>query len=276
MALSTEEIMQLSLDLVDWEEVPADSQIYVSGDGIETALIGIDLESPEIQLAAREGYDLVLAHHPVGDSARLDFTSVLDRQTEFMTAHGVPESEAKAAVSDLRENVSLGAHSSNYRHDPSVAELLEQPYMNIHLAPDEIGRRRFVEVVKRMDDEATVGEFVSGLEEIPELGEAATDVEVQVGNVDNPLGEVAVHHAAGTNGGADVARTYFENGIDTVLYIHVGASDARELREEFPDKNLVVTGHIASDAIGLNVLIDALEDRGVSCTPISGCDIARS
>lgn len=275
MGLSTQEIMQLSLDLVDWNAVPADSQIYVPGEGIESALVGIDLESPEVQLAEREGYDLALAHHPVGEGARLDFPDVLDRQIEFMTDHGVPESEAEAAVSDLREDVELGAHSSNYRHDPSVAELLEQPYMNVHLAPDEIGRRRFVEVAEGMDEGSSVGEFVDALEGVPELGEAATDVELRVGEEENDLGEVAIHHAAGTNGGADVARAYFENGVDTVLYIHVGAGDARELRGEYEGKNLVVTGHIASDAIGLNVLIDALEERGVECTPISGCGIGR-
>ncbi|WP_122088402.1 Nif3-like dinuclear metal center hexameric protein [Halalkalicoccus subterraneus] len=275
MALSTEEIMQLSLDLVGWKKVPADSQVYVPGEDIESALVGIDLESPEIQLAEREGYDLALAHHPVGESARLDFSAVLSRQIEFMTAHGVPESEAEAAVSDLRENVEFGAHSSNYRHDPSVAELLDQPYVNIHLAPDEIGRRRFVEVAEGMDEGSSVGEFVDELEKIPELDEAATDVEVRVGGEENDLGEVAVHHAAGTNGGADVAWAYFENGVDTVLYIHVGAGDARELREEFEGNTLVVTGHIASDAIGLNALIDALEERGVECTTISGCSIGR-
>lgn len=276
MALSTEEIMQLSLDLVGWDDAPADSQIYVPGERIETALVGIDLESPEIQLAAREGYDLALAHHPVGESARLDFIGVLSRQIEFMTDHGVPVEEAEVAVSDLRENVAFGAHSANYRHDPSVAELLDQPYMNSHLAPDEIGRRRFIEIAEEVGEDATVGDFVDALGEIPELREAETDVEVRVGSEENSLGEVAVHHAAGTNGGADVARAYFENGVDTILYIHVGAGDARELREEFGGKNLVVTGHIASDAIGLNVLIDALEERGVSCTTISGCSIGRS
>lgn len=275
MVLSTQQIMHLSLDLVEWDTVPTDSQIYVPGEGIESALVGIDLESPEVQLAAREGYDLALAHHPVGESARLDFSGVLSRQIEFMTAHGVPESEAEEAVSDLRENVELGSHSSNYRHDPSVAELLDQPYMNIHLAPDEIGRRRFVEIAEGMDEGSSVGEFIGELEKIPELDEAATDVEVRVGGEENDLGEVAIHHAAGTNGGAGVARAYFENGVDTVLYIHVGAGDARELREDFEGKNLVVTGHIASDAIGLNVLIDALEERGVDCTPISGCSIGR-
>ena len=36
-----------------------------------------------------------------------------------------------------------------------------------------------------------------------------------------------------------VARTYFENGVDTVIYIHAGSGDPRELREAFGDeKNL--------------------------------------
>lgn len=275
MGLSTREIMDASLDLVGWDDVPADSTIYVPGEGIETALVGIDLESPELQLAAREGYDLALAHHPAGGRARLEFPRVLDRQVEFLTDHGVPEPEAEEAVAELVERAELASHAANYRHDPSVAELLEQPYMNVHLAPDEVGRRAFVDVAEGLDDEATVGELVDGLSAIPELAAARTDVEVRVGREENAAGEVAVHHAAGTNGGAPVARAYFENGVDTVIYIHAGADDPRELREEFGDGNLVVTGHVASDAIGMNALIDALEERGVDCTPISGCGIGR-
>ncbi|SHH36827.1 hypothetical protein [Halobaculum gomorrense] len=277
MGLSTEEIMQISLDLVDWDEPPADSTVYVPGEDIESALVGIDLESPEIQLAHDRGYDLALAHHPTGMSARLDFPEVLDTQVEFMTDHGVPESVAEEAVADLRSRMDHGGHSSNYRHDPSVAELLDQPYLNTHLAPDEYGRRVFREVADGLADDATAGEFVDALSDIPELHAAETDVRLRVGDPDNDLGEVAVHHAGGTNGGASVARAYFEHGVDTVLYIHVGAGDTADLREEFGDtgKTLVVTGHIASDAIGMNAVVDALEERGVECDTISGCGIGR-
>ncbi|MGB9986033.1 hypothetical protein [Salarchaeum japonicum] len=274
MGLSTEEIMQLSLDLVDWDDVPGDSTTYVPGDDIETALVGIDLESPEIQLANREGFDLALAHHPAGDDARLDFTDVLDKQVEFMTAHGVPEDEAEEAADGIREGAEYGAHAANYRHNPSIAEYLDQPYMNVHLAPDELGRRAFVDVVDTLDESDTVADLKDAFNaEFEEIREARTDIETRVGSDDNELGEVAVHHAAGTNGGADVARAYFENGVDTVIYIHVSASDAAELREEFDGKNLVITGHIASDAIGLNEYIDALEDAGVDCTTVSGCGL---
>jgi len=277
MGLTTDEIMRISLDLVDWDDTPADSTVYVSGEDIDTALVGIDLESPEIQLAHDRGYDLALAHHPTGMSARLDFPKVLDTQVEFMTDHGVPEEVAEDAVADLRSRMDHGGHSSNYRHDPSVAELLDQPYLNTHLAPDEYGRRVFREVADGLADDATAGDFVDALGEIPELDAAETDVRMRLGDRGNALGEVAVHHAAGTNGGASVARAYFEHGVDTVLYIHVGAGDTSELREEFAGegKNLVVTGHIASDAIGMNAVVDALEERGVECDTISGCGIGR-
>lgn len=277
MGLTTEEILQISLDLVGWDETPADSTVYVPGEDIETALVGIDLESPEIKLAHDEGYDLALAHHPTGMSARLDFPAVLDKQVEFMTDHGVPDDVAEDAVADLKSRMDHGGHSSNYRHDPSVAELLDQPYLNTHLAPDEYGRRVFRDVADEMGADATAGDFVDALAEIPELDAAETDVLLRVGDADNDLGEVAVHHAAGTNGGASVARAYFDHGVDTVLYIHVGAGDTADLRAEFADegKNLVVTGHIASDAIGMNAVVDALEDHGVECTTISGCGIGR-
>ena len=268
--------MRTGLDLVGWDATPADSTVYVSGEDIETALVGIDLESPEIRLANELGYDLALAHHPTGTSARLDFPAVLDRQVAFMTEHGVPEADAEAAVEELRDGVDHGAHASNYRHDPSVAELLDQPYLNSHLAPDEYGRRVFREVADGLDDDATAGEFVDALAGIPEIDAAETDVRLRLGDRDDDLGEVAIHHAAGTNGGAAVARTYFEHGVDTVLYIHIDAGDTAELREEFGDgKTLIVTGHVASDAIGMNALVDALEERGVDCTTISGCGIGR-
>lgn len=149
--------------------------------------------------------------------------------------------------------------------------------MNVHLAPDEIGRRRFRDVADGLDDDATVGGFAEALGEIPEIEEALTDVELRLGERDNDLGEVAIHHAAGTNGGSNVASAYFDNGVDTVLYIHVGSGDTATLQEEYADegKNLVVTGHIASDAIGMNEFIDALEDEGLDCDTVSGCGIGR-
>ena len=79
---------------------------------------------------------------------------------------------------------------------------------------------------------------------------------------------------AGTNGGYEIAKTYFKCGIGTVVYIHVSPLDLAKLKTE-KGGNLIVTGHIASDSVGINPLIRRLRREGIKVTTIGiiqGCD----
>jgi hypothetical protein len=60
-----------------------------------------------------------------------------------------------------------------------------------------------------------------------------------------------------------VAACAFRHGIDTVIYIHCSDAAAKRLAREFPDKNLIVMGHIAADSLGINPFLEALEERGL-------------
>jgi len=93
-----------------------------------------------------------------------------------------------------------------------------------------------------------------------------------MGRATNPLGRWVVLHGAGTNGGYPIAKCAFDHGIDTVVYIHVDPGHLARLRGEFAakGKNLVVTGHVASDSIGINVLVRALREHGLEVTCVSG------
>ena len=182
-----------------------------------------------------------------------------------------------SGASEVQIQVEVRAHAyvdlADIRPDVDITAKLA--YFDCHVT--DVGAR----VVEARDVgglyRPRLGRDVEKSIDLSGLDAADTDVLLRLGDRGNDLGEVAVHHAAGTNGGASVARAYFEHGVDTVLYIHVGAGDTDELREEFAGeaKNLVVTGHIASDAIGMNAVIDALEERGVECDTISGCGIGR-
>jgi hypothetical protein len=77
--------------------------------------------------------------------------------------------------------------------------------------------------------------------------------------------------AAGTNGGAGIYRTYYEHGIDTILAMHLDERDLRELELlRRPRANLIITGHMGSDSIGVNHVINALELRGLEVIAGSG------
>ncbi len=121
-------------------------------------------------------------------------------------------------------------------------------------------------------DDSTVADAISSLHQLPEFQVAETAIEVRHGRGENPLGKCVVAHGAGTNGGYPVAKAYYTYGVDTVVYIHISPRDLKKLRadNDLEGKNLLVTGHIASDSIGINRYVDALRRRGLDVTCIGG------
>jgi putative NIF3 family GTP cyclohydrolase 1 type 2 len=262
--MDTEEIMKLALKLAGLGEVPEDSAIYVGGDNIRKILFGIDAGVPELLLARQLGYDAVVAHHPQGGTATINFYRVFKRHIQQMVAAGVPIEEAEKAVTKRLAELEVEAHMRNYGHAVDVARLLEMPYMNIHTPLDEVGRKIMAErISSRIKKDSTVQDVVSALKELPELKNATTEIKIRMGEAGNPVGKVEVSHGAGTNGGYEIAKTYFKYGVGTVVYIHVRPRDLEKLRAE-KGGNLIVTGHIASDSVGINPLIHELEKRNVS------------
>jgi putative NIF3 family GTP cyclohydrolase 1 type 2 len=266
--MNTEEIMELSLKLAGLKEIPKDSAIYVSGSNIRKILFGIDAGVQELLLAKQLGYDAVIAHHPVGGTAAINFHHVFKRHIQQMVAAGVPLEEAEKTVEKKLEQLEVEAHTRNYAQAVDVAKLLKMPYMNIHTPLDEVGRRIMDEKINsRIRKDSKVQEVVYALEELTEFKNAVTEIKIRLGKPTNSAGKVVVSHGAGTNGGYEIAKTYFKHGVGTVICIHIGAGDLEKLKADRIG-NLIVTGHIASDSVGINPLIKELERRNISVTRI--------
>jgi len=266
--MDTEEIMELSLNLAGLSEVPEDSAIYVSGDNIRKILFCIDAGVAELLLAKQLGYDAVIAHHPQGGTAIINFHQVFKRHVQQMVTAGVPIEEAERAVKKRVEELEAEAHTRNYNHAVDVAKLLKMPYMNIHAPLDIVGRKIMTEQINsKPRKNSTVQDVVLALNELPEFKNAVTKIKIRLGKPKNLAGKVVVSHGAGTNGGYEVAKTYFKHGIGTMVYIHISLGDLEKLKAE-QKGNLIVTGHIASDSVGINPFIRELENRNVSVTTI--------
>ncbi|HDS28874.1 MAG TPA: hypothetical protein ENN96_00150 [Candidatus Acetothermia bacterium] len=270
--MNTDRLMHLALTMADLTEIPGDSAIYVPGEGIERVLMGIDLESPELMMAKEMGFDAVLSHHPAGGSAKLRFYEVLYRHVQQMVSAGVPEAQARRTVEAWAEEQRVLASISNYDHNPSVARTLRMPYLNIHTPLDEIGRRRLQAAADEVPSESSVSTLIDHLHgRFCEFQHAQTSIELRIGKPEAKVGRVVMSHGAGTNGGYRVAKAYFDAGVDTVIYIHCRPADAERLRAEYGEgKSLIVTGHIASDSIGINPYIERLQAEGIAVTAISG------
>jgi hypothetical protein len=270
--MTSEDIMEVALDLAQLREIPRDSGIHVRSDSIKTVLATIDCDVSDLLLARAFKCDAVLTHHPEGTAA-LHGWQVMRNQIEQMVECGVPIARAEAALQRRMQQVELTNHTRNYLRVVQAAQLLKVGFLNVHVPCDLITRRLISEKLARFNDpksRATVAEVIVALQEFPEHRAAATEPQVRLGAPDRLAGRVAVAMGGYTNGGVDVLRAYFEAGIGTVLMMHFPEADLREAREQRLPGNLIVTGHMASDSIGINFFLDDLQRLGLTITRAGG------
>jgi hypothetical protein len=268
--LSTGQIMEVALEMAGFEGMPSDCAIYVSGSNIRRLLFGIDIESAELHIASQLGYDAAVAHHPTG--CLPGSWPVFYRHVGQMVAAGVPKDVAEAVAEETAVRLRRMDMLSNYDHVPSVARLLGLPYLNIHSPLDEIGRQRIqgeINACLLEHPRCTLRELIVYLKEMPEFASASTEPEVVLGSPDAAAGKAVLSHAALDNGGFGVADAYFEYGVDTVVYIHLDEPELQKLRAVGRGQ-IIVLGHTASDAAGINPFLDVLEQAGIEVTRISG------
>jgi putative NIF3 family GTP cyclohydrolase 1 type 2 len=266
------EIMAIANGLAGCAETPPDSEVYLDGD-VRRVYVGIDVDVAELLLAKSLGADGVIAHHPVGSRARLGLPTVIERHEEQMVEAGIEPETAHRLMLARRRPIAHGLHMANYDRVVDAARRLAMPMMNVHLAADIIGRKFLIDFVSRVvDGEATtVGALIGELKTIPEMEASLVQPELWLGRPENPVGRWYVQIAAGVNGGAAIYRTYYEHGIETILAMHFDEPDLRELeKDQRPEANLVITGHMPSDSIGMNRVTQAIEERGIEVIAGSG------
>lgn len=264
--MNTEEIMETALTLAGQRRIPEDSEIYIPGKNIKRVLFGIDITTSELLLAQNLKCDCVIAHHPLGNNAVLNFYKIIDKHADIMIRNGIPKEKAFKSIKNLKNSLKITNHARNYTHIPSIAEKIDMPLMNIHNPLDEIGRRIMQETVDSAVPEK-VKDVVDALYTLPEFQKALTKIEAVIGNEEGDARKTVIAHGAGTNGGYDIAKTYFEYGF-CVVYIHIKLADYLKLKNE--RGNLIVSGHIASDSVGINPFIKALEEKDIEVIKIGG------
>jgi len=272
--MNTEELMQIALDISGFKEIPADSQIFVRGDSIRKILFGVDVDAAGLLLAKQLDFDAVIAHHPPGGEAQIyGLPEVMLRQIEQMKSVGVSEKEAREALEVRRGKMSRNLNVINYERVISVARMLDIPFLNIHTPVDVITKDYFDEYINSFlssNEGVKISDLIKSLNEIDEISKGLTKPTLRIGNEESNVGKFFVAMSAGTNGGAAVAKAYFKAGVDTLMYMHLSEEDYKTLIKEEIKKNLIVTGHMPSDSIGINIYINELEKRGILVERFSG------
>ncbi len=264
-------------DLDKLETLYADSGIHF-GDpekDIKTVLVGIDIGVEEILLAKeleRQGkkIDLVIAHHPEGKGLA-NLHEVMDIQTDVLARAGVPENIAEGVLAERIREVSRSVAPINHYKVIDAARLLNVPIMNIH-TPADNSAWNFVDTHMNKTKPETVGEVIDSLKEIFEYSEAAklgAGPVIFAGTGRSRAGKIVVSGFTGGTGGSEkIFERMSHFGIGTEIGMHLSEKHREEAAKHYI--NVVIAGHIASDSLGMNIILDKIEKEGVEIIACSG------
>ncbi|MDP2652709.1 MAG: NGG1p interacting factor NIF3 [Candidatus Omnitrophota bacterium] len=246
----------------------ADTRI-LNGDrrrDVRRVMIGIDIETGEMLLADRLGrngrpVDLVIAHHPEG-VALAGLSEVMGLQAEHLQILGMAREPAQELMKQRMDEVARRLHSGNHSRTVDAARLLGIPLLCCHTPSDNLVTQY---LQRRMDRRkpGTLEDVVDLLLEEPEYQDAMKDKAGPVilsGKARDKAGRVLVDMTGGTEGSQEIFGRLSQMGIGTLLGMHLSETHFEKVKKEF--MHVVIAGHIASDNLGLNMLLDKLERRG--------------
>jgi len=246
----------------------ADSRILFGLDKreIKTVLVGIDIDVQEILLADRLSekgtkIDLVLSHHPSGRAfAQLD--EVMSLQCGIWESHGFSEKIAKNVMRGRKDEVRRSVISRNHMRAVDAAILLNIPFMCLHTAADNCVAT-YLQKIFNKQKPRRLKDILNILRRVPEYRYAMKTTGVAphilVGKEKDEAGKVFVDMTGGTNPPDGVYSRFSQSGIGTIVGMHVNESGHKAAKKEF--LNYVIAGHMASDMLGMNLLLDAVNNK---------------
>jgi len=241
---------------------------------VNTILMGIDMEAQELLLADRlrekgRSIDLVLSHHPEG-KALAALADVMGVQADIWHDAGVPINVGEAVLEGRQAEVMRLMLPLNHQRPVQTAQLLDLPFMCCHTPTDNLVTST---LQKNFDRKAplTLGEVRDELKKYPEYKEAARNnagPTIVVGKDSRRAGKVLVDMTGGTGGPTEAIEKLAAAGVGTLVGMHISEKN-REEAEKYK-LNVVIAGHDASDSLGVNLLLDELEKKGIEIIPCSG------
>ncbi|GAB6184244.1 NGG1p interacting factor NIF3 [Thermodesulfovibrio hydrogeniphilus] len=264
-------------DLECLENPYSDSRIlFGSGDEeIKTILAGVDMEVGEVVLAdslRKNGtqVDLILAHHPEG-RAYAKLYAVMHMQADILGRFGVPINIAESLMEQRIKEVERRLMPVNHTRAVDAARLLNIPFANLHTPADNM----VATYLQRLFDEKkpyTLDDVIELLLEIPEYQEAEKNnagPKILIGSKDRKAGKIFVDMTGGTEGSKDIFQSIALSGINTIVCMHLSEDHRKEAEKNH--LNVVIAGHIASDNLGLNLLLDkVIEGEDIKILECSG------
>lgn len=241
---------------------------------IRKVLVGIDIEVAELLLAdkirERQGLDLVIAHHPEG-VAYASLYEVMQLQVDLLKRSGVPEGIAQELLNERMFEVERKVLPQNHTRSVDAARLLDLPFMCAHTPADNHVFWYLGKLLAKKKP-GKIKDIVDILLEIPEYKlarETNSGPRIILGNPNRKVGKVLLEMTGGTEGSKDVFDKLYKAGVRTLVSMHLSEEHFKKVKDN--SLNVVIAGHISSDTLGLNLLLNRIEEKSSERLEVVSC-----
>ena len=251
-------------DLESLKNPYPDSRILYGSDDhdVQSILAGIDIDVGEILLADTlkakgRKIDLILSHHPSG-RALADLYSVMRMQSDILNLYGVPINIAEDLMDGRIKEIERKLMPANHARAIDAARLLGIPFLCLHTPADNMVTRYLQQSFDR-EKPYFVSDVVDILRTIPEYKAAGANgvgPKIILGSKTRKAGKIFVDMTGGTEGAREIFESLTNGGISTIVAMHLSEEHRKEAEKNY--LNVVVAGHISSDNLGLNLLLDEI------------------
>ncbi len=229
---------------------------------IKKIMVGIDIDLGELLLADRirktEGLDLVISHHPQG-SAYAAFYEVMQLQVDMLVSVGINKKVAQQLIDERKQEVERRVLPQNHTRSTDAARLLDLPFMCIH-TPADNHVSCFIEKLLGKEKPKKVEDILGILNKIPEYKSAIGNnagPRIILGSPKRPVGRIFVEMTGGTEGSKEIYDKMYKVGIRTLVSMHLSEEHFKKVKDA--NLNVVIAGHVSSDTLGLNLILDRIE-----------------
>ncbi|MFH1397810.1 MAG: NGG1p interacting factor NIF3 [Candidatus Omnitrophota bacterium] len=232
---------------------------------VKKILVGIDIGVGEILLADRirskQGLDLIISHHPEGQ-AYAHFYEVMRLQVDLLSRAGVELKAARSFLDERMREVARRVMPQNHMRSVDAARILGIPFMSMH-TPADNHVYSFLKKLFSLKKPGKVKDVIDILNNIPEYQTAARELnlgpQIILGNLNRSAGKIMLEMTGGTEGPKEIYEKLRSKGIRTLVCMHLSEEHLKKVKDA--SLNVVIAGHISSDNLGLNLLLDNIEKQ---------------
>jgi hypothetical protein len=192
-------------------------------------------------------------------------------QSDILSRFGVPINIAEDLMEGRAKEIERRLMPLNHTRAVDAARLLQIPFLCLHTPADNM----VVTFLQKMFDEQLpyhLADVIDILNAVPEYRAAQKNgagPRILQGSKTRRAGKIFVDMTGGTEGSKDIFRSLTTAGVNTIVGMHISEEHRKEAEKNH--LNVVIAGHISSDNLGMNLLLDeALRDSGIQLLACSG------